>query len=81
MVKTLIIDFTKQILPTIDKTFPFHLDNLDLILSIIGFQNPSLLGFPPIGSLKYLKGKLIILQFGHFANTFRCSILTLTIPT
>jgi len=44
----LITDLRRQILPTMDKIFPFQEDNLLLIFSIIGFQNDTLLGLPPI---------------------------------
>jgi len=48
-----------------DRSFPFHLDNLDLIFSITGSQNDTSLWLPPIGNLRYLKGNTICKQLRY----------------
>jgi len=60
-------DLIKQILPAIDKNFPFQELSLALILLMTGSQNEALPGLPPISRPKYLKGICIVLQFKVFA--------------
>ena len=70
-----------HILPAIESVFPFQVGNLTLIFSIIGFQNSTLLGFPPIDILKYLNGKTIQPLLRQLENTTKSTSLNAIAPT
>jgi len=66
---------------------PFHVDNLDLILSRTNFQNAKVLGFPPIFMRRYLNViwlslrhlEKIILSISHTPIVPICLLWKLTL--